>query len=200
MKLLGGFLSPFARKVRVLAHETGQTLEIERQSSTPTERNPVLAEQNPLGKIPVLIGPDGPLYDSRVICQYLDSLHDGVSRYGAGAARWDVLRREALGDGLTEAALLARYESVRPEAFRWPDWIEGQLAKVRAALAVMAAEARDPGPAPDMGAIAWGCALGYLDVRFPDLGWREAHPRLAEWEAALAARPAFQATRPPADS
>lgn len=194
MKLLYSPTSPFARKVLVLALETGQSLDLETQSASPTARNPQLAGRNPLGKIPVLLTEDGPLYDSRVICQYLDTRHGGASLYGTGAARFTALRREALADGLLDAALLARYESVRPEEKQWADWHEGQLAKVRAALTVMDA---DLPAGVDIAAIAYGCALAYLDFRFASLDWRDGHPRLAAWEAGFAARPSMQQTRIP---
>lgn len=195
MKLIYSPNSPYVRKVRVLAHETGQPLELVAESSQPTRRNPAVGAHNPLGKIPVLLTDQGPLYDSRVICQYLDTLHDGARFYPDGAGRFVALRREALADGLLDAALLARYETTRPEGRAWADWIEGQLAKVKAALAAMEADLPE---AADIAAIAYGCALAYLDFRFAAMNWRESHPRLAAWEAEFGARPSMQATRIPA--
>lgn len=196
MKLICSPASPFARKVLVLLRETGQQVETEVQHASPTARNPAVAAVNPLGKIPVLLTDDlGPLYDSRVICQYLDRLHDGPRMIPeAGAARFIALRREALADGLLDAALLARYESIRPEGLVWPDWHDGQQAKIMAALAAMEADLPE---GLDLGAIAYGCALGYLDFRFAAMNWRDRHPRLAEWEAAFGARPAMRATKAP---
>ena len=195
MKLLCSPTSPFARKVLVLLRETGQTLDIEVQHASPTARNPAVAAANPLGKIPALLTEDlGPLYDSRVICQYLDTRHDGPRLYPEGAARFTALRREALADGLLDAALLARYESIRPDGLVWPDWHAGQEAKMLAALAAMEADLPD---GVDIAAIAYGCALAYLDFRFADLNWRDRHPKLAEWEATFAARPSMRATRIP---
>ena len=167
MKLLYSPTSPYVRKVLVLANETGQQLELEAQSGSPTARNPKVAEVNPLGKIPALVTDAGALYDSRVICQYLDTLHDGAPLYGEGAARFTTLRREALADGLLDAALLARYEAVRPEERIWSDWYEGQLAKVRAALAAMEADLPE---GLDMGAIAYGCALPLSGFPLPLAG------------------------------
>ena len=196
MKLLLSPTSPYVRKVRVLLHETGLTVETEAQSSSPTDRNPVVGAANPLGKIPVLLTEAlGPLYDSRVICQYLDTLHDGPRLYPEGAARFVTLRREALADGVLDAALLVRYESIRPEGLRWADWAQGQTAKIRAGLAAMAGDLPE---GLDIGAIAYGCALAYLDFRLADLDWRADHPRLAAWEAEFSARPSMQATRIPA--
>lgn len=195
MKLICSPTSPFARKVLVLLRETGQTLDTEVQHASPTARNPAVAAANPLGKIPALLTDAlGPLYDSRVICQYLDTLHEGARMYPEGAARFTALRREALADGLLDAALLARYESIRPDGLVWPDWYDGQQAKILAALAAMEADLPE---GVDIGAIAYGCALAYLDFRFADLNWRDRHPKLAEWEAVFAARPAMRATRVP---
>ena len=195
MKLLCSPTSPFARKVLVLLRETGQALETEVQHASPTARNPAVAAANPLGKIPVLLTPDlGPLYDSRVICQYLDTRHDGPRLYPEGAARFTALRREALADGLLDAALLARYESIRPDGLVWADWHAGQEAKMLAALAAMESDLPE---GVDIAAIAYGCALAYLDFRFAGLNWRDRHPALAKWEAAFAARPSMRATRIP---
>lgn len=195
MKLLSSPTSPYVRKVLVLLRETGQTVETEVQHASPTARNPAVAAANPLGKIPALLTDDlGPLYDSRVICQYLDTLHDGPRLYPEGAARFTALRREALADGLLDAALLARYESIRPEGLVWPDWYAGQEAKMLAALAAMEADLPE---GVDIAAIAYGCALAYLDFRFAGLNWRDRHPKLAEWEAAFSARPSMRATRIP---
>lgn len=194
MKLLYSPTSPYARKVLVLAHEAGIGLEVEAGSGSPTARNPKVAAQNPLGKIPVLLTDQGPLYDSRVICQYLDTLHEGHSLYPDGAARFVALRREALADGLLDAALLARYETTRPEDKVWADWHDGQVTKMTAALDQMETDLPD---AVDIGAIAYGCALGYVDFRFAALDWRASRPRLAAWEAEFAARPSMQATRAP---
>lgn len=194
MKLLYSPTSPYARKVLVLAHEAGIGLEVEAGSGSPTARNPKVAAQNPLGKIPVLLSDQGPLYDSRVICQYLDTLHQGRRLYPEGAARFVALRREALADGLLDAALLARYETTRPEEKVWSDWYDGQVTKMKAALDQMETDLPD---AVDIGAIAYGCALGYVDFRFAALNWRDSHPLLAAWEAEFAARPSMQATRIP---
>lgn len=186
--------SPFVRKVRVVAAETGTDLRLIAVTPSPVARDADLAEANPLGKIPCLRLEDGTLlYDSRVICCWLGA---GSALYPAGEGEWRAARREALADGLMEAALLARYEIVlRPEALRWPDWIDGQMQKVRAALDQM--ERDEPDPArPDIGDIATACALFYLDFRFPSEGWRASHPRLAGFADAVARRPSFETTRP----
>jgi glutathione S-transferase len=146
-----------------------------------------------------LITDDGQtLYDSRVICEYLDALGGGTLFPATGAARWEALTLQALGDGMLDAALLARYEDVaRPEPLRWADWRAGQLDKVHTSLAHLEAHLQAR-PAllhgrVDIGAIAIACALGYLDLRFGDLGWRAHHPAVARWFEAFVARPSMRA-------
>ena len=110
-----------------------------------------------------------------MICEYLDSLHDGPKMFPAGPARWTALRRQAESDGILDAALLVRYETfLRPEERRWPEWIEGQKLKFRRALDALEAEADAFGDTVDIGTITTGCALGYLDFRYADEGWRTA--------------------------
>jgi glutathione S-transferase len=154
--------------------------------------------RNPLGKIPVLEREDGPaLYDSRVICRYLDDLAGG-GLYPAKPRLWETLTLEATGDGIMEAALLMVYEDrTRPEERRFGGWVEGQWAKIDRALDAVEARwmAHLAGP-PDASHIAVGCALGYLDFRLAARDWRPGRPALAAWEARFAARPSMQATRP----
>jgi glutathione S-transferase len=202
MLLHGSPFSPFVRKVLVLAHEVGLAGQIEHRHATltPVSPDPAVTPDNPLGKVPALVLADGrALYDSRVICEYLDGLHDGPRMVPAsGSARLDVLRRQALADGLMDAAVLLRYETVlRPEALRWPDWVDGQWGKIDRALDAMAAQATDG--AIDLGTLAAACALAYLDIRFSEHGWRAGRDGLAAWFAPLAERPAMVATRPPTE-
>ena len=192
--------SPFGRKVAVVAHETGlaSRIEIRDQAVSPVSPNDAVAAANPLGKIPCLVTDDGEaLYDSRVIAEYLDGLHGGTRLFPAGGeARWRTLRRQALGDGIMDAAVAARYEAVlRPEAHRWDGWVEGQKRKVARGLDRLEAEAADL-DGVDIGLIAAGCALGYLDFRYPDWPWRPARPRLAAWFERFDARASMQQTRP----
>lgn len=199
MKLLYSPASPYVRKVMVVAHETGLTDRIELVPSAvaPTLVNPDVAAENPLVKVPTLVIEGGQsLFDSRVITEYLDTLHGGARLFPAdGPARWTALRRQAMADGLLDAALLIRYEHIlRPEPQRWQAWTDGQFRKVRQALASLAAE--DFGAELTVGEIAAGCALGYLDFRFPEEDWRTAHPALGAWYAKLAERPSFVATVP----
>ncbi|MCJ2073305.1 glutathione S-transferase [Methylobacterium sp. J-030] len=199
MKLLYSPASPYARKVLVLAHETGliDRITVTAAAASPTGSAAEVAGHNPLGKIPALVLEDGTaLYDSRVICEYLDGHSTGPRLFPEGAARWDALTRQALADGLLDAALLTRYELVlRPEAQRWDAWEAGQIGKITAALdrfETLAAAL----PALDIGTVALACALGYLDLRFPDLAWREGRPALAAWFATAERRPSMTATVP----
>lgn len=199
MKLFYSPASPYARKVLVLAHETGliDRIEVTAATASPTGSAAEVAAHNPLGKIPALVLEDGTaLYDSRVICEYLDGLSTGPRLFPEGEARWDALTRQALADGLLDAALLTRYERVlRPEAQRWDAWEAGQIGKIGAALDRFETLAADL-PALDIGTVAMACALGYLDLRFPDLAWREGRPALAAWFATMERRPSMTATVP----
>jgi len=199
MKLFYSPASPYARKVLVLAHETGliDRIAVTAATASPTGSAAEVAAHNPLGKIPALVLEDGTaLYDSRVICEYLDGLSDGPHLFPAGEARWDALTRQALADGLLDAALLTRYERVlRPEERRWETWESGQIGKITAALDRFEAVVADM-PVLDIGTVAMACALGYLDLRFPDLAWREGRPALAAWFAVVEGRPSMAATVP----
>ena len=203
MKLYHSPASPFVRKALVAAHELGlaDAIEIVPVAMTPVKSVPALNDENPLGKIPALVLDDGTaLYDSPVICEYLDTRHDGPRLFPAeGPERWTALRRQALADGLLDAAILCRYETfLRPEERQWADWIEGQQSKFRRALDALEGEAEDFGDTVDIGTISAGCAADYLDFRSLDDGWREGRPRLAAWLEGFEARPSMQATRPSA--
>ena len=193
--------SPFARKVRVVARETGLAGRIEEINTvvSPVKPNAELARENPLVKIPALATPDlGTLYDSAVICEYLDSLHRGTPLFpAAGPERWRTLRLQALGDGILEASVLMRYESaVRPELLQWSDWNAGQLTKVRGGLDALEQECPGWGERFAIGQITAACVLGYLDFRFPQEAWRESRPALARWYESIAQRASMKATVP----
>ena len=200
MRLFDSATSPFARKVRVLLHETGLLpgVELVPSAGTPTAPGTLPVTRNPLGKVPVLEREDGPaLYDSRVICRYLDDLAGG-RLYPDKPRLWDTLTLEATGDGMMEAAVLMIYEGrTRPEDKRFDGWVDAQWTKVARALDAVENRwmAHLAGPL-DAAQIAVGCALGYLDFRLANRTWREARPALAAWEARFAARPSMQATRP----
>lgn len=199
MKLYFSPTSPYARKVRISAHELGLSEKIELISIalSPISPHDALRSSNPLGKLPALIRDDGEaLYDSPVICEYLDSLAGGTRIFpAAGAARWTALRRQALADGILDAAVLTRYEeALRPKELRWQPWVDGQWLTMRTGLDALERENLDG--ALDIGAISIACALGYLDFRFASEGWRTSRPRLAAWAAAIGKRPSLATTLP----
>ena len=201
MKLHYAKPSPYVRKVRVVAREVGIAERIEEAETavSPVDANDAVAADNPIGKVPTLVTDDGvALYDSRVISEYLDSLHDGARLFPAeGPTRWAAIRRQALGDGILDSAVANRYETVlRPEALRWDDWVRGQQLKISRSLDALEAEADDFGDAVDIGTITVACALGYLDFRFAVYAWRAAHPQLAAWFEGFAGRPSMQQTAP----
>lgn len=202
MQLYHSPTTPFGRKVMVLLHETGllPRVKVTLGSGTPLAANPGVVAVNPLGKIPALQADDGAvLYDSRVICRYLDDLAQ-AGLYGQGQGLWRVLTLEALADGILDAALLMTYEArLRPEALRFPDWVDGQWAKIARALDHVEAQGMGHLAGPlDMGQIALACALAYVDFRHGARNWRDGRPALAEWEAGFARRASMQATKPPA--
>ncbi len=202
MKLSYSKTSPYVRKVMVLLHETGQLADVALAdtATTPIAPDDSLISRNPLGKVPALERPDGPtLYDSRVICAYLDD-RAGAKLYGKGQHRWDVLTLEATADGILDAALLIVYEGkLRPEDKRMDAWIEGQWGKIARACATLNTRwvSQLSGPV-DMGQIAVGCALAYVEFRLGDRGWRTGNDALAAWFKTFESRPSMQATQPPA--
>lgn len=202
MKLFYLPASPFVRKVIVTAIETGLDDQIERITGTVVPQPlPELLAANPLGKVPALITDGGEaLFDSPVICEYLDSLHGGQRLFPAeGGARWRALRWQALGDGIMEAAVLVRYESLRPQNEQSPSWLERQRGKVLSAIAVLDDEAELLRTSPmSIGQITIGCALGYIDFRAADLAWRNQAPALAAWYATFSERPSMKVSAPPA--
>ena len=202
MKLFYSGASPYVRKCMVVAHELGLAARIEHlpAAAHPVNRDQNIVRNNPLGKVPTLLTDDGTvLYDSRVICEFLNDLGGGKLFPAGGAQRWQVLTEQSLGDGILDAALLTRYESaMRPEALRWADWTTGQLDKIHCGLAAIDAKADSLGDRVDIGTITMGCVLGYLDLRFDHLGWRQQHAKAAAWFARFNARPAMQATLPKA--
>ena len=199
MKLRHNPASPYVRKVMVCAHELGLAGRIELLSTavSPVETNATLAAENPLMKIPALTTDDGQvLFDSPVICEYLDSVAGGKLFPAAGTARWAALCQQALGDGILDALILCRYEiAARPEDKRHAGWTDGQMKKAHQGLAALELEDLS---GRTIGSVTAGCTLGYLDFRFPSDGWRTRHPKLAEWYKGVEALPSMQATKPPA--
>jgi glutathione S-transferase len=200
MKLHWALASPFVRKVMMVAHETGTVgrLQLINTTVSMSEANPVVQRANPLSKIPTLILEDGTsLYDSRVICEYLDSLHEGPKLFPPAPLRWDALRRHSLGDGMMDTLILWRQEGLKPRERQTPPWLETCACKIEVTLRQLDEEADALGRQPfDIGHVALGCALGYIDFRFADLGWRNSAPRLAAWHATFEARASAIATHP----
>ncbi len=200
MKLIGALASPYVRKVRVVAAEKKIEYAFELEDVWNADR---IQQSNPLGKVPCLIMEDGgAVFDSRVICEYLDNLTP-VHRLipPSGRARVEVKTWEALGDGLLDAAVLARLETTqRPAEKRHDPWVQRQMKKIDAALHAMSAGIGEKQWCTDgkysLADIAVGCALGYLDFRFPQIEWRSAHPNLGRLADRLYARPSFAATVP----
>ena len=190
--------SPYVRKVLICAHELGlaDRLELVRSVAAMSKPNARLMQDNPLSKIPTLVLEDGfALFDSAVICEYLDELGAGTLFPRAGSDKWQALRWHAFGDGLLDALILWRNE--RERATPLPALLEAFELKTRAALKQLDDEAQALNEtAFSIGHIALGCALGYLDYRFDAFGWRTQAPRLAEWYAEIRTRPSFQATEP----
>lgn len=201
LKLFYAPTSPYVRKVMVSATLLGLSDRIEKLGSAahPVNRDQDIAAFNPLAKVPTAITVQGQvLFDSRVICAYLDDL-DGKHRlFPAGQAHWVALTWQSLGDGLLDAALLARYEvTARPQERQWPGWVDAQMTKIHACLAAIDSAAHTLSiHAPTIGEITLGCALGYLDFRFAHLDWRAAYPQAAVWFTAFNATPAMAATIP----
>lgn len=193
MKLRYSTTSPFVRKVHVLAIEAGLIDKIELVKTVTTD--PDLARHNPLNKVPALELDDGSaLYDSRVICEYLDALAGGKFFPPSGPARWTALRRQALADGMVDAAILRLTESRRPENLRSADWDKKQKLKVTQGLDAL--EADHLGPQLDIGTLMVAILLDYLDFRFKAEDWRAGHPKLAAWHKVFAERASLKKTLP----
>jgi glutathione S-transferase len=177
-----------------------ERIELVPAAAHPVNRDRSVVAHNPLGKIPTLLTDDGTaLYDSHVICEYLNELGKGKLIPPAGPARWTVLTEHALANGILDAAVLVRYETVlRPEPLRWSDWITGQMEKVTSGLELIERRAGGFGDRVDLGTIAVGCALGYLDFRYASLAWRDKHPNAAAWFERFGARASMTATLPTA--
>lgn len=199
MKLVYSPASPFVRKVLVCLHETGQMDDVElvQVKTSPVATADEVASANPLGKIPALIRADGPaIYDSRVITRFLDARAE-VALYPASRV-WETLTLEATADGIMDAAVSITYETrLRPADKVFDGWMDAQWAKVARALDALESRWMSHLSGPlDMGQIAVGCALGYLDFRHDARPWRPARPALTDWYAGFDERPAMAATRP----
>ncbi len=195
MKLYYSATSPYVRKVIACAIACGTLDQITRIETNPHESPPDLLAANPLSKVPCLVTQDGvALFDSPVICEYLDAVGGGSLFPPPGPARWRALKRQAVGDGIMDAAVLRRGDMARPrEAARDAAMARQQAAIVRA-LDLLQAD--PPANHLDIGSIAVACALGYLDHRFADDPWRDGRGKLAQWYAAMEQRPEIAQSAP----
>ena len=197
MKLLYSPSSPFVRKVMAVAVLGGLLDRVERVPTASAD--PALGNDNPLVKIPVLITDDGlRLFDSRVICEYLDSQGNGSSLFPAGNERWRALRLQALGDGIMDSAVLGLYESRRPENQRSPEWMDKQNLKIINAVRNLDSDVETLAGPPTIGTITVAIALDYVERRDPETDWRAVAPKLAAWHGEIAQQPFMTETAPPA--
>lgn len=199
MKLHYAPFSPYARKVRAVAIEVGLGDRIELISTSPREAGEAYGRVNPLQRIPALVLEDGSvLFDSPVICEYLDWLNPGRKLFPApGPDRWRALRLQALGDGIMDSSVPRRQESLRPAAQQSPEQLQSYIRQVRQALDALEGMTGEMGDIT-IGTLAVACALGYLDARFAEDDWRKGRKRLADWEKSIAQRPSLTQTVPKA--
>ncbi|HMC14992.1 MAG TPA: glutathione S-transferase C-terminal domain-containing protein [Albitalea sp.] len=204
MKLIGSLTSPYVRKVRIVMAEKRLDFQFEIEDVWASDH---ILESNPLGKVPCLVMEGGEaVFDSRVIVEYVDTLSP-VGRLipERGRERAEVRTWEALGDGVLDAAALARLErqwTGRSDGQRSQAWIDRQMKKIEASLAAMSKGLGDKpfcsGIHFALSDVAVGCALGYLDFRFPQIDWRAEYPNLARLHEKLSQRQSFIDTLPPA--
>ena len=198
MKLAFSPTSPYVRKVLVCAHELGLIDQIENEAVTvlPTLKNDEYATQNPLGKVPALTLNSGEvIYDSGVICEYLDSLSESVSLIPQDQSRWAVLTQHQLASGIKDALVLMRYETVlRPENCRWDEWLEGQKRKAYNAIRWFEQNPDSLAAPLNFAQIGLACALSYWNFRFAELPWQDDHPKLQAWHSHFRQRASMLAT------
>lgn len=198
MRLFYSATSPYARKVRIVIAEKGLEHRVESILCNPFDVVPELLAVNPLGKVPSLLLDDGTAhFDSPVISEYLDSLDGTVQLLPAsGPDRWRALHQQALGDGILDAAFSVAMESRRPEEKQSPDWIGRWTAAITRSFHALEVEMDGMGENVTLGHIAFGAALGYLDLRLPVLDWRAECPKTASWFMTFSERPSMRVTRP----
>ncbi|GFE64343.1 glutathione S-transferase [Litoreibacter roseus] len=200
MRLYSSPTSPYVRKVHVVLRETEQWDDVEMAPSggTPLDSGTNPVALNPLGKIPTLERDNGAtIYDSRVICRFLDDrVQAGL--YATGARQWELLTLEATADGILDAVILMVYERrLRPEDKQFQPWIDGQWRKVETALDTLERRWMSHLSGKlNIGQIAIGCALGYLDLRFEDRNWRKGRDDLAKFYDTFSQRDSMIATVP----
>ncbi len=198
MKLFYAPASPFVRKVNIFAMEVGLEKQIEWVTTNPWQAEDKLTTENPLSKIPTLITDDGKiLYDSRVICEYLDSLHNGNKLIPAeGEKRWATLRLQALADGILDSGIIRLMEKKRCAAQQSIDWENLQKNAVERGLDYLESSVSEWSDNLDIGVISVACVLGWLDFRFADENWRINRSKLDSWFAQFSTRPSIVKTLP----
>ena len=199
MKLYYSSTSPFVRKVNVFAAETGLDNQIEWVKTNPWQAEDILTAENPLSKIPTLKTDDGMIiHDSSVICEYLDSLHDGKKLIPSGGdARWKALSLQALADGILESGIARFLERKRDEALQSKDWDTLQKKSIQRSLDYLENSISDWSDTElNIGVLCVGCALGWLDFRIPDENWREKRPALTAWFEQFSTRSSMANTLP----
>ena len=180
----------------VFAHEVGLADSIELATGDVWAVDSQVAKDNPLGKVPALVTPEGVFAGSFLCCEYLDSMHAGPRLIPTDPkARWPVLQLHAFADGILEAAVASIVEQLRrPKEFVYQGALDRQSEKIKRSLDKIAPMALSH--APDIATITLGCALGYLDFRMPQFGWRDGRPALSRWYAQFSQRKSMQATVP----
>ena len=197
MKLIYAKPSPYSRKVRVTLIEKGLEDQVQTQISNPLQDEDVLLSANPLGKVPALVLDDGTaLFDSAVICEYLDSLASAPALLETDRDRWTLARQISLADGVLDAAVIVRLEGMRPEEKQWSVWTDRQRRAIVRGLDLMEQDAGTFGAAPDLAQICFGVVLEYIEFRVPDVDWRAGHPTLAGWAEQFFQGESIQRTQP----
>jgi len=201
MKLRYSPTSPFVRKVLIAAYEVGLEDKIEKISTDPWAADTDLRADNPLSKVPCLVTDEGEtIFDSLVICEYLNTMGNGSLFPTDIQARFKALTLAAAADGTLDAGVLCVVETLRrPEELRWKWWLDRQTANMNGGLDLVEKSAGDlkaEGPIT-IAEVTLGGGLDWLDLRFPDFDWRKGRPGLTEWHAAASERPSFKATLPP---
>lgn len=199
MKLYCNAVSPYARKVRVIAHELGLSDLIEEIHCDPFAPPPELLAANPLARIPTLVTERGEaMPDSTLIAEYLHTRGRGLTSLPRGSKRWQALRRGEIGEGIMDAAVATVFERRRPEGIRYVPFLDRQADVIRRAVAVLDLEAGELlTEVPGLVEVSVGVALAYLDLRLPYLEWRKGHEPLDRWFSLFSQRPSMLATQPP---
>ncbi len=200
MKLYSSLSSPYARKVRVVAHELGLSDLIDEIHCDPFAPPPELLAANPLSRIPTLVTERGEaLPDSTLVIEYLQTRGRGLTALPRGSKRWAALRRAHVAEGVINAAFATVIEKRRPEGIRHVAFLDRQADVIRRSIAVLDLEAAELiVDTPSVVEISAGVALAYLDLRMPYLEWRKGHEPLERWFTVFAERPSMLATQPPA--